>query len=262
MDIDDKIVKLSFEAIDKAGKIALNYEKKKINFEYKSKNQPVTKADIDINNYLKDFFKKYTPEYGWLSEESVDNRSRLKRDFFWCVDPIDGTRSFIENKPEYCISIALIKNNFPVFGIIYNPRTDQKFFAVKNYGAFCNDKKISVGNQNKLDNIRIAISSSESDILKGKKINVKNIEKIGSIAYKIALVANGTIDATLSFTKKSDWDVAAATLILNEAGGKTSLMNGKELSYNTKNLKIPSLISANQIIHQKFCDCIQPNSGI
>ena len=88
-------------------------------------------------------------------------------------------------------------------------------------------------------------------------MQIKDIEKIGSIAYKIALVAKGKIDATLSFTRKSDWDIAAASLILQEAGGKISLINGDEISYNTQNLKIPSLISANKIIHKKFCDIIR-----
>ena len=88
-------------------------------------------------------------------------------------------------------------------------------------------------------------------------MHVRDVEKIGSIAYKIALVAKGKIDATLSFTRKSDWDIAAASLILEEAGGKISLINGDQINYNTKDLKIPSLISANKIIHKKFCDIIR-----
>ena len=132
----------------------------------------------------------------------------------------------------------------------------KNFYAIKNKGAFCNKKKITVGETNKLECATIAISSSESDKLEKKKLKIKDIEKIGSIAYKIALVAKGKIDATLSFTRKSDWDIAAASLILEEAGGKISLINGDEISYNTKDLKIPSLISANKIIHKKFCDII------
>ena len=255
--LDDELVNLSFKAIKKAGEIALEYSKKDITFEYKSKNQPVTKADLEINNFLKKFFQDHTPMFGWISEESVDNKSRFKNDLFWCVDPIDGTRSFINKKPEYSISIALVDRNKQIFGIVYNPSTNENFYAIKNKGAFCNEKKITVGETNELESATIAISSSESDKLEKKKLQIKDIEKIGSIAYKIALVAKGKIDATLSFTRKSDWDIAAASLILQEAGGKISLINGDEISYNTQNLKIPSLISANKIIHKKFCDIIR-----
>jgi len=145
----------------------------------------------------------------------------------------------------------------PIFGIVYNPSTNENFYAIKKKGAFCNEKKITVGETNDLERATIAISSSESDKLEKKKLQIKDVEKIGSIAYKIALVAKGKIDATLSFTRKSDWDIAAASLILEEAGGKISLINGDQISYNTKDLKIPSLISANKIIHKKFCDIIR-----
>lgn len=262
MSFDDGIVNLSFEAIKKAGEIALEYSKKEIGFEYKSKNQPVTEADILINNYLENFFQKHTPSFGWVSEESIDNKSRLQKDFFWCVDPIDGTRSFINKSSQYSISIALIKKNKPIFGIVYNPCTNQKFYAIKNNGAYCNGDRITVGKVNNLEKARIAISSSEYKEFDRKKLKFKNIEKIGSIAYKIALVANGTIDATLSFTKKSDWDIAAASIILSEAGGKITSLSGEKIFYNSENLKIPSLISANVDIHKKFCDRIRLNESI
>ena len=101
------LIPLCREAIHKAGNIAQSL-KNKIKIKYKSENQPVTNADIEINKYLFDFFKKETPKFGWLSEESTDDLSRLNNNFFWCLDPIDGTRSFISGKPEY-ISPSKIK---------------------------------------------------------------------------------------------------------------------------------------------------------
>ena len=85
--------------------------KNNITVKYKSENQPVTDVDIKIDDFLKSFFKKTTPNYGWISEETIDDGSRLSSDYFWCVDPIDGTRSYINKKPEYTISIALLKKN-------------------------------------------------------------------------------------------------------------------------------------------------------
>ena len=138
---------VSKKAILEAGKIAISL-KNSITVRYKSENQPVTNVDVRIDNYLKSFFKKKTPTYGWISEESSDDGSRFSSEFFWCVDPIDGTRSYINKKPEYTISLALIKKNKPVMGLVLNPETKELFFALKNKGAFCNEKKIQV-NQNK-----------------------------------------------------------------------------------------------------------------
>ena len=236
-----------------AGEIAKKF-KKKISVNYKSKNQPVTNADIQIDRFLKLFFKEKTPEYGWVSEESEDNKSRFNSDYFWCLDPIDGTRSYINGKPEYTISLALIKGNSPIMGIILNPETEELFFAIKDKGAYCNDKKINVRKNIKLSSSVYGISSSESkDIERYDFFNKKNIVKMGSIAYKIALVAKGKIDIALSFTKKNDWDVAASGLILEEAGGVLKDMSGKNITYNTKKMKIDSVIASNRELQNQLC---------
>ena len=239
------LIPLCREAIHKAGNIAQSL-KNKIKISYKSQNQPVTNADIEINKYLFDFFKKETPKFGWLSEESTDDLSRLNNDFFWCLDPIDGTRSFISGKPEYTISIALMNHSFPILGMIFNPETKEFFYAEKNKGAFCNSKKILVKSNKNLNSSVYAISTSEIKYLRSKDFfNKKKIIKLGSIAYKIALVAKGEIDVALSLTKKNDWDIAAADVLITEAGGELVEMNGKKITYNTKNLNIKSVLASN-----------------
>ncbi|MAZ46835.1 MAG: hypothetical protein CMM98_04590 [Rickettsiales bacterium] len=232
-------------AIIEAGKIALELQKK-IEVKYKAKNQPVTNADIEINNFLLDFLKKKTPTFGWLSEESLDDRSRFESDFFWCLDPIDGTRSYIIGKPEYTISLALIKKFKPIFGIVYNPITKEYFHAQENKGAFCNNIKIKVNSKKKFELCSLAVSNSEINILKSYNFfNNKIIKKIGSIAYKIALVAKGKIDVAMSLTKKNDWDLAAADLLIKEARGTIMETNGKKIIYNTQDLNINSVMAAN-----------------
>ncbi len=256
--IEENSYKHIIDAVKQAGQIAINYQAKNLEHWYKSRTQPVTKADIEINDFLKTFFSRLTPNFGWLSEESEDNKSRLKSDSFWCVDPIDGTRSFINGFPEYTISIALVNLNQPVFGIIYNPKTKELFSARKDKGAYCNRKKISVSSQKSLTNFTLAISSSETKKMSEHPlIKSKKIFKIGSIAYKIALVAKGSIDVCLSFTKKSDWDLAAAKLILSESGGEISTINGKNIDLNTDSLSIPSVIATNRLLHAKLIKKIQ-----
>ena len=246
--ISDELKKNCKFAIIEAGKIALNLQKK-VKVKYKSENQPVTNADIEINNYLLDFLKQKTPNFGWLSEESIDDRSRFDSDFFWCLDPIDGTRSYILGKPEYTISLALIKNFKPIFGIVYNPSTKEYFHAEENKGAFCNKTKIKVNSKRKFEYCSLAVSNSEINILKSYNFfNSNNVKRIGSIAYKIALVAKGKIDIAISLTKKNDWDLAAADLIIREAHGTIMDTNGKKIIYNTQDLKINSIMAANDSI--------------
>ncbi len=253
---------ISKDALMQASKIALEFKNKTMKVEYKTKGQPVTEADVKIDNYLKNFFKRKTPNFGWLSEETEDDGSRFKNEYFWCLDPIDGTRSFINQKPEYTISLALIKKTTPILGFVVNPETQEFFFAKKNKGAFCNNKKINVNNKKEIQNCRYAISNSEIGRLSELNfVHEKNIIKMGSIAYKIALVAKGEIDIAISFTKKNDWDVAAADLILQEAGGKINEINGKLVQYNTSDLKIKSIVASNKTILTEL-QCKLSNSNI
>jgi len=232
--------------------------KKKLDIKYKSENQPVTNADIEINEFLKKYFKELTPQYGWLSEESIDDNSRNKLDSFWCLDPIDGTRSYIYGKPEFTISLALITNNRPVLGFIYNPTTEEFFFAKHKHGSFCNEKQIFVNKKTDIGNSSIAASSSEIKRLeKHSFFKMKKIKKMGSIAYKIALVAKGEIDIAISFTKKNDWDLAAADLILTEAGGEIKSISKGKIIYNTKDLMIDSVIASNNALVEKLKEKIE-----
>ncbi len=243
---------VSKKAILEAGQIAISH-KDSITVQYKSENQPVTNVDIKIDNFLKSFLKKNTPSYGWISEESSDDGSRFSSEFFWCVDPIDGTRSYINKKPEYTISLALIKKNEPIMGLVLNPETKELFFAEKNKGAFCNEKKIKVNQNRDLYSSKYGISTSEiNKIKKYKCFNQDNTIKMGSIAYKIALVAKGTIDIAISFTKKNDWDIAAADLILREAGGCLKNISGNKTIYNGSQMQVDSVLASNVVLIERL----------
>ena len=135
-------------ALIEAGKISKKL-KKDIKVNYKSKNQPVTNADLEINNFLKNFFKTINSRLWLVIRRIKDDKSRLKCENYWCLDPIDGTRSFIYNKPEYTISLALINQQTPILGFIYNPCNERIFFSKKNFGSFCNEKRIFVNNKKK-----------------------------------------------------------------------------------------------------------------
>ena len=254
IELSSSIEEAAKKIILEAGFVAKKL-KKKLSIKYKSESQPVTNVDLAIDNLIKNYFKQKTPTYGWVSEETEDNYSRFKSDTFWCLDPIDGTRSYISGKPEYTISLALINNKEPILGLVLNPETEELFFAKKHKGAYCNDKKIMISKNENIFSSSFAISRSEVKKLKKYNlINQKNIVEMGSIAYKIALVAKGKIDVALSFTDKNDWDLAASDLILKEAGGNIKKISGEQIVYNSEKMKIESVIATNQKLSKKLCN--------
>tara|TARA_Y100000589_G_scaffold332224_1_gene390507 strand:+ start:4631 stop:5407 length:777 start_codon:yes stop_codon:yes gene_type:complete len=251
---DDK--NLAREAILEAGKIAKKYFSKEIKQWDKSPNNPVTEVDYAVNDSLALSLRNNRISYGWLSEESEDDSQRLNKNYVWTIDPIDGTKAFIEKKPEFTISIALVHDSKPILGLVYNPITEELFEAEIGNGSYLNGKKIQVSNNTSL---------SRGNFLGGKKFlsNKKNIFShakfsfIGSIAYRMALVAKGEYDGTITLSNKSDWDIAAGNLIVEEAGGKVTMKNGEGIQYNKKNILHPNLIVANSVIHRKIIDLIK-----
>ena len=136
-----------------AGKILMKYlesDSKDIQYKSESGDSPVTIADNEADKYLSSFLGGEFTHDGWLSEETIDTYDRLEKTRVWIVDPLDGTKEFIKKLPEFCVSIALTENGIPVVGVIYNPFSDEMFYAQKNKGAFLNGKQINITSTNAL----------------------------------------------------------------------------------------------------------------
>lgn len=212
----DNIVQIAHDA----GAIALNYQLNGFKSYKKGHNDIVTEADLTVNEFLKKKLLELVPESGWLSEESVDDVARLEKKYVWIVDPIDGTMQFAKGTDEWVISIALIENNKPIIGVIYNPKKDQMFFAERCLGAFLNDFRIEndpVKDQKPI----ILTTKSKSNFFKIFSHGLQKlfkIEQIGSLAYILALTANGYSSSCLTFKHFNEWDIAAGFLILKESG--------------------------------------------
>ena len=133
----------SIYAAKSAGQIVMNYYKTKLSVTHKSPNNPVTKADFEADEKIKDILTSFYPDFGWLSEETKDSSERLNKEYVWIIDPIDGTKEFIEGIPNFSISIGLVQNSLPILGVLYNPATEEIFYAKKNQGAYYNNKLIN-----------------------------------------------------------------------------------------------------------------------
>ena len=237
---------LAKHAALEAGKLILNYYKSHYVIKDKGYQNPVTTADHASDNKIKEILTKRYPDYGWLSEETVDSKERLNNERVWVVDPLDGTKEFIEGVPHFVVSIALVENNKPKLGVLYNPITSELFSASDGEGAYLNNKRINC--LAKENTFEMTVLNSRSETKKGlwKPYinNFKELKAIGSVAYKLGLISAGKADIFASLRPKNEWDICAGNCIINEAGGKLIDLHGNERLYNqNKTLIEPGLIA-------------------
>ncbi len=205
---------------------------------------PVTEADHAADAALRKILPR--PGEGWLSEESADDPARLSCRRVWVVDPIDGTREFVEGIPEWCISIGLVEDGLPVAGGVFNPATRELVLGSLDTGVTYNGKRAEVRDRGTLEGAEVLASRSEVkrgewDAFEGGSFNVK---PCGSVAYKMARVAAGKSDATWTLVPKSEWDVAGGTALVRAAGGRVTLANGSEPPFNQPYPDLPNLVAA------------------
>ena len=218
---------------------------------------PVTSADLEADACIKDLLRMAYPDYGWLSEETADDPTRLGMSSVWIVDPIDGTKEFVEGIPEFVVSIALVEDGVPSVAAMYNPATEDLFLATRGGGSFLNGRRIFCTESQDLQTASMIVSRSETK--RGEiapfLLHLGEIRPVGSVAYKLALVAAGQADLNISVQPKSEWDVCAGDLLVREAGGQMLDLNGKTPIYNQNAQKIDrGLVAGNRTLTQKILD--------
>ncbi len=242
--------KLLLDAVRDAGACALARFQKDQKVWRKSKYHPVCEADIETNAVLSARLMGERPDYGRLSEESEDSDARLKAKRIWVVDPIDGTNSYLKGLPEFAVSVALIEDGRPLMGAVFNPAADELFEAVAGAGARLNGKEIRVSACAELAEINILASRSEHrEAGWPERFDADNVHAISSIAYKLALVADGRFDAAASAWPKADWDICAGCLLVAEAGGAISSIAGNDLRFNKERPMHATCLASNGHLH-------------
>ena len=200
--------------------------------DYKAPGDPVTEADRRIDAILRRLLPREGE--GWLSEETVDDPVRLDRQRVWIVDPVDGTREFVEGLPEWCISIGLVEGGRAVAGGIYNPAVGNLVLGSLETGVTLNGEPARVSDRVGLDGALVLASRSETR--RGEWERFENlgfrVEASGSVAYKLAQVAAGLIDATWTLVPKNEWDVAAGAALVAAAGGEVLTLDAESPRFN------------------------------
>ena len=222
-----------------AGAMALDWfragEKTPARIDWKGGVSPVSEADIAVDNFLRGHLGALLPEAGWLSEETADSPERMACERVFIVDPIDGTRAFIAGDPRWAVSVALVENGGPVLAVLHLPAAQLTFEAAYGQGATLNGGPIAASGRESLTGARIAGPPRLMDNLAQAGLDFAREPKIPSLAYRLARVGAGEIDAGVASTDAWDWDIAAADLIVREAGGLLTDLDEREPAYNRPN---------------------------
>ncbi len=243
-----------------AGSIAMEYFGKDPRSWEKAKGDPVSVADLAVNQFLSEQLRDARPEYGWLSEESEDEPDRLEKERVWVVDPIDGTRAFLRGDTDFAVAVALLEANRPVAGVVYAPATGDFFAAVKGNGAQLNGLPLSVNSRPDPEGMRML---GEESFFYSKRLwpipwPKMHFRRINSFALRLAFIADKRCDGAITIRPKADWDLAAADLILSEAGGRCVDSRGAELEYNRAVPMHPIVVAGAATLIEPMLERLQP----
>jgi len=249
-------------ALEASRSIFAGFTSGAIETEYKTGDDPVTKADRALDAVLR---KELLREgEGWLSEESVDDPVRLQRSRVWVVDPLDGTREFVTGIPEFCVSIGFVENGCPVAGGIYNPATDQTFLGSIDSGVTYNGEPSQPSQRKSLTGALVLASRSE--VKRGEWKMFENaaiqIRPMGSVAYKLALVSAGLADATFTLTPKNEWDVVAGAALVLSAGGFISTLENTSLTANRRDPLLSGLLASGPFLKDELLALVKSRAGV
>jgi myo-inositol-1(or 4)-monophosphatase len=216
-------------ALERAGEIARRFAPADVAVHYKAGDSPVTDADLAVDETLRRELPR--GDEGWLSEETTDDRARLDRRRVWVVDPIDGTREFLEGVPEWCVSIGLVEDGVAVAGGIFAPARDEMLLGAVEDGVTLNGARVAASPRPELAGALVLVSRWAA-----RKRSFADapyqVRAVGPVAYALGLIASGRADAMWSRGAKREWDVAAGVALITAGGGHASTWEGTPIRFN------------------------------
>jgi myo-inositol-1(or 4)-monophosphatase len=259
LDLNPRLIDAVRDAARQAGDIARRHfrigQDTAARVWFKDGSSPVTEADIAVDTFLKGHLSALLPEAAWLSEETVDDPVRLESGLVWIVDPIDGTRAFAGGHPDWSVSIGLVHEGRPVLGVVHAPVHERLYEATRGVGAFCNGIRLSASAHGQ--SLRVAGPKPLIERFERHYGSVEHLPKVPSLALRLVRVAEGSIDLGLVSARSADWDIAAADLILREAGAFLSDFSGAAPSYNRPQPKHGEMLAAGAWLHPRVIEAMR-----
>jgi len=244
-------------ALEAARTVFARFTPGAIETEYKAGHDPVTEADKAVDAVLRQNLLREGE--GWLSEETVDDFSRLTKSRVWVVDPLDGTREFVAGIPEFCVSIGFVEDGSPVAGGICNPATNETILGAIDAGVLYNGRPARPSDRSTLQGSLILASRSE--VKRGEWQQFQNgeykIRPMGSVAYKLGLVSAGLADVTFTLTPKNEWDVAAGAALVQSAGGFVATLDNAPLRCNNRNPLLTGLMASGPYLREPLLAALE-----
>ena len=238
-------LELICQAAFDAGALALKLRREGLETAYKEGDSPVTNADLATDALIKQILTSARPDYGWLSEETADDLVRRSRRRLFVVDPIDGTRAFIKDRPWWAVSVAVVEDDKPIAGVVFAPDLDETYCAIAGGGATLNGQHVRASQRDTVEGCgMVGDARMFAHPAWPTPWPPMRIEPRNSTALRMCLIAAGAFDATLALAPKFDWDLAAADLIAREAGAFVGDHRGRGFAYNGRKPAQPSLVCA------------------
>ncbi|WP_435139701.1 3'(2'),5'-bisphosphate nucleotidase CysQ [Pseudopelagicola sp. nBUS_19] len=249
---------LLIEAAQEAGRVATAFSGSKVKTWHKPEGAgPVTEADLAVNEMLENKLRCARPDYGWLSEESRDNGDRLSADTVFIIDPIDGTRSFIDGSKTWAHSLAIVRHREVIAAVVYLPLKGKLYSAASGHGASLNGTPIKPTDRVGLTGANMLVARPVMDAQHWRHAPPSVTRSYRpSLAYRLALVAEGRYDAMLTLRPTWEWDIAAGDLILREAGAVTSDRKGEKLIFNNPDPRVQGIIAGNTRVHHDISNAL------
>ncbi len=248
---------LLFDVVREAGELGLALGRRQdLRHWTKPDGSHVTEGDLAINELFTQRLRAARPDDGWLSEETPDSPARLQRDRLWIIDPIDGTRAFMEGREEWCVAAALAVQGRPVLACVYCPRRAEFFAAAAGEGATLNEMRLAIPDSSSLEGAHIA--GNRKALASLAHLGVR-ADPSGSLPLQLRLahVAAGRLDGAVSIGKRNDWDLAAGELLVTEAGGVVSGSSGEGYIYNRAEPWQLGLVAAGAKRHAALIDAVR-----
>lgn len=249
-----------------AGAILMDHFEKSVSVDWKAPGDPVTAADREANDLIVSGLKRAFPEHGVLSEEEEDDLSRLHRTYVWMIDPMDGTREFIDHREDFAVQIGLVTGGIPVLGVVYQPPKDKLYYAAAGMGTFLETggsrSRLHVSTEQTASMMTVAVSRSHRSARVDAIINQLRIKEsiaMGSVGLKVGLVCEGRAHLYIHPGGRTKlWDTCAPEAILREAGGRITDVSNQPLRYNISEYRnLNGLVVTNGVIHDRVIQVTQ-----